>query len=280
MSQDESTLVWTLQGPADRSDWLIAELDAYGFEAFEERPSGVIAYRRETGWTQDVRAAALQTARDVGFRLAAEKREEPQNWNQAWESGIRPIEAGGFCIHPPWHDPIPGYRAICIEPKMSFGTAHHATTRLMLRCLESNVRPGDHVLDAGTGTGVLAIAARLLGARSAVAFDIDPWSQENAIENVERNGVDAVDVRLGGIEQSGPGPFDLVLANINRNVLVEMLPRFAELLPAGGRLVLSGVLVSDRSMMEERLVREGFSEPEVRVEDEWIALVCALPEEQ
>ncbi len=273
------TLVFDFKGPGERHDWLVAELSDLGFSAFEEVDDGIRAYVSEDDW----RVASVSGLREVLDKTGMiESRQEhipPTNWNAQWEAGIRPVEAGPFCIHPPWHEPVHGFIPICIEPKMSFGTAHHETTRLVLAMMPEAVRRGATVLDAGTGTAVLSIAARLLGAGSVVAFDIDPWSTENALENLERNSVTGVDVRQGGIEAAGEGPFDLVLANINRGVLLGMLPEFVRLLRGGGLAILSGILAKDKELVSRCLDGASWSVLEERHENDWWAVtVCRPPQ--
>ncbi|MBO6576434.1 MAG: 50S ribosomal protein L11 methyltransferase [Rhodothermales bacterium] len=279
MTDKAGTLLCRFEGPADTAEWLIAELSEFGFGAFEETTEGVLAYGDELELPPDATDELRRLVAPTGHRLVSVSRQAPRNWNERWERGITPVSAGPFCVHPPWHPPEPGLRAICIEPKMSFGTAHHATTRLMLRGMPHVVRSGDSVLDAGTGTGVLAIAARMLGARQVIGFDIDPWSEENARENLERNQTTGVEVRIGGLPAAGPGPFDAVLANINRRALQEMLPGFTARLAAGGRLLLSGVLRTDRAMMESAVSAAGLRVIDVDVEDEWITIRAEKPVE-
>src|SRR5690606_22579646 len=178
---------------------------------------------------------------------------EPENWNQKWEETVRPVEVGRFLIKPTWCDIPPGAEdrvLLEIDPKMSFGTGYHESTRLVLRLLPEFMSAGMRVLDAGTGTGVLAIAAARLGASRVLAFDFDEWSHTNAVENVYINGVtEAVSVELGSIEVAGDVSFDLILANINRNVLVEMLPDFKRRIGESGSMILAGLMQADREIM-------------------------------
>ena len=269
------TLVFTFTGPAEHSGWLIAELAELGFGAFDEHDGRVDAFVDESilpsGEIPELESVIGQT----GYRLEASRRVAPENWNATWEAGITPVSVGRFCIHPPWHSPEDGLIPLCIEPKMSFGTAHHETTRLILSILADLVSPGQSVLDAGTGTGVLALAARKLGAGRIMGFDIDPWSQENAVENLERNGETDIEILAGGIEcLEGRAPFDVVIANINRTVLLGMLPDLVDACAAGGAMILSGVLSPDETVMRAALKDVGCTCERVIVEGEWIALVA------
>jgi ribosomal protein L11 methyltransferase len=266
------TLVFEFKGPVEKADWLVAELDLLGFAAFEEVPPLLRAYIAETDFGADTAERMERMLSELGVSESSRTVVEARNWNARWEAGIQPVQAGPFCVHPPWREPAEGLMPICIEPKMSFGTAHHETTRLVLSMMVGVVGEGMNVLDAGTGTGVLAIAARMLGAESVLAFDIDPWSSENALENLERNPVGGVQVRQGGMESAGEGPFDVILANINREVLLQMMPRMDRLLVPGGAAILSGILVENRESVLRAAEALGWSVESDRSEGAWWAL--------
>jgi len=162
---------------------------------------------------------------------------------------------------------------------MSFGTGYHESTRLVLRFLPGLVggdaSSGERVLDAGTGTGVLAIAALKLGAASAIGFDIDPWAQTNATENALLNGVaDRFEVREGSLDAVPETGFDLVLANINRNALLGLMPTFAAKLAPEGRLVLAGLLRTDRDVMLAAVRAAGLAVYDEATENEWWSLIA------
>lgn len=183
-----------------------------------------------------------------------------QDWERKWREGLRARRVGErLVVTPSWIEPErrPGDIVLVIDPKMAFGTGEHATTRAALRLLEPAVRPGDRVLDVGTGTGILAIAAVRLGARAALGLEVDAAALENAAENAERNAV-AGRVRLEHGEASpalfdalGPGRFDLILANVLSTVLQPLLPAFHRALANGGRLLLGGILEEEAEMMVE-----------------------------
>ena len=196
---------------------------------------------------------------------------EDQNWNEQWEKTITPIEVHPFWIRPTWHDAsVPeGKIELIIDPKMSFGTGYHESTRLMLGALPEMVKKGDLVLDAGTGTGVLGFGALKLGAASVQAFDIDPICQENAEENASLNGLsEQFDVRTGD-ESVVSGQFDIVLANINREALRGMIPALHDMMNSDGRLGLAGLLTTDRELMVSTLQMEGLSVVRETEEGEW-----------
>jgi ribosomal protein L11 methyltransferase len=180
-------------------------------------------------------------------------------------------------ITPSWHpyEAAPGEQVLTIDPKMSFGTGYHESTRLILRLLEQNIRRGDSVLDMGTGTGVLAIAAVKLGAAQATGVDVDEWSYDNACENARLNHVeDRITILHGDISATPAGPFTLILANIQRTVLLDMLPVLVRRLRAGGRLLLAGLLREDREIMMEHLRSEGMTLSGELSENEWIAIAA------
>ena len=194
---------------------------------------------------------------------------EDQNWNEQWEKTITPIEVHPFWIRPTWHDASEGKIELIIDPKMSFGTGYHESTRLMLEALPEMVQKGDLVLDAGTGTGVLGFGALKLGAASVQAFDIDPICQENAEENASLNGLsEQFDVRTGD-ESVVSGQFDIVLANINREALRGMIPALHDMMNSDGRLGLAGLLTTDRELMVSTLQMEGLSVVRETEEGEW-----------
>lgn len=232
-------------------------------------------------WDDSLRASVEKKLRALGVegpltvRPVAEK-----NWNVVWEEGLVPVVAGPFLIKPTWAEAPDSHEArfvIEIDPKMSFGTGHHESTRLALRLLEDAVRGGERVLDAGTGTAVLSVAAVRLGAASVLAFDTDARVLENAAENTQRNAVASqVELRAGTLEEAIPETgFDLILANINRNALSKMMPSFHEKLNPGGRAVLAGLFVSDRAPLLKRAEACRLALDEEATENEWWAVRLA-----
>lgn len=270
------SLELAFHAPNDLHDLLVADLDALGFEGFVEEEGLLKAYVPETRWNDDLHAAAeavrLHYALPVAFDVT---RVEDQNWNAAFEATIQPVPAPPFVIKPSWHEldaHLAGLTVLHIDPKMSFGTGLHESTRLVLGLLPSVVAPGDRILDAGTGTGVLAIAAIKLGAAHAVTFDIDLWAEENAYENFVRNDVQGLaEVRIGDLDVVDESGFDVVLANIHREVLLGMLARLAEKTRLGGRLVLAGLLRSDAETMREATAAVGFETLHEATENDWWA---------
>ncbi len=263
-------------------DRIVALLGQLGFEGFWEDGPVLRSYISESRWTPAMpdeveRTVNLITRSSRSTRPdITTRRIEEQNWNEEWEKTIRPIHVTErMVITPSWHpyEPAPGELVLTIDPKMSFGTGYHESTRLILRLLEQNIRSGDRVLDMGTGTGVLAIAAVKLGAADATGIDVDEWSYDNARENIRLNHVeDRITILHGDITATPAGPFTLILANIQRTVLLEMLPVLVRRLCAGGRLLLAGLLREDREIMVEQLGHEGMTLLDELSENEWIAI--------
>ncbi len=197
------------------------------------------------------------------------------DWNSEWKKHFRPLKVGEkIWVAPPWDLPevAAGETVIIIDPQMAFGTGGHESTRLMIRAVEKYVRKGDTVLDAGSGSGILSILARKLGAVSVFGFDIEPEAIENAYHNLELNHTDGIEFRIGDQSVIPAGEFGLVLANINRNVLLDMFSLLAEKTQKGGRLVLSGLLDSDEKTVLRQKPRQLLL-VEKQQENEWIALI-------
>ncbi|MDX1531517.1 MAG: 50S ribosomal protein L11 methyltransferase [Rhodothermales bacterium] len=272
------TLELTVHLPDRYHEFLIAELSDLDFDAFEEGDGRITAYAPAERWGDVRREHVERWLRQHDLPAQIEERIVPdENWNARWEQSIAPLAVGPFLVRPTWAETPPehaGKTLLEIDPKMSFGTGYHESTRLALRFLPGLVRGGERVLDAGCGTGILAIAALKLGAAQAHGFDIDPWARQNAEENALLNGVgDRFEIREGSLEVAPDGPFDLVLANINRNALLTLLPGFAARLAPGGRLVLAGLLQTDRDRMLEATRAAGLAVYDEAAEGEWWSAV-------
>lgn len=269
------TISFRLSCPIEAQDELVAWLDHAAVSGLLQEDHMVTVYAEETD-APAVRTL-LQTAR-TGL-VDGEIQEEliqDRNWNAEWEKTIQPILAGPFRVRATWNaEPaIDGIQDILIDPKMSFGTGHHESTRLLLSALSRHVTPGSRVLDAGTGTGVLALAALFLGAAQAEAFDNDPICIENATENAELNGLShSLSVFLSdGSDLSpevGDTEYDVILANINREVLRWMVPGLAKRLKTGGSIGLAGLLATDAPLMREEFAAWGMHVVEDSQEGEW-----------
>ena len=286
---DGHTLELVLRAREDRHEHLISELDAFGFERFWQEERRLRAYVPTARWSTskqeqvEERLHALGVEAPIIFQPIVDK-----NWNVVWEDTLVPVTAGPFLVKPTWTDAPADHDArfvIEIDPKMSFGTGHHESTRLVLRLLSAlgaqRQQGLGRVLDAGTGTAVLAIAAVRLGAARVIAFDTDEHVLENASENVEHNGVAGqVELRAGALGDTVPeADFDLIFANINRNALSEMMPAFREKLAPGGSAVLAGLFLSDRAPLLKRAAACGLAMKEEQAENEWWAVRLGAAEE-
>jgi ribosomal protein L11 methyltransferase len=266
-----------VQVPEDTQEYLIAELMEMDFYGFEQDDEKLIAYVEKPRFNDSNRETIEQMistfpgAEFVEFSDLAE-----QNWNETWEASIQPQAIGEFFVRPTWSEKQPGEDQILIEidPKMSFGTGYHATTRLMLRQLSKLNCKGKRVLDAGTGTGILAIAASKLGAKKAIGFDYDPWCEKNATENAAINDIgSSLEIRLGGFETvKEEGDFDIILANINRNVILEFLSQMVSHVGKDGKLCLTGLLKTDEPSVMAKLEEFPVKVTDKQTEDEWMLL--------
>lgn len=201
---------------------------------------------------------------------------EFEDWEYEWRRFFQPVWATPrIVIHPSWIPVVtgPGQVAIVIDPKMAFGTGGHESTQLCLELLDLLLRPGDHCLDLGTGSGILGIAAGLLGAGSLRLVDTDPVALDNARENLDRNGVEAC-LHQGSIESVGGVYFDLVLANIQRSVLAPMLDQVRQVMGPRGRVIFSGLLVREQEEFRRQVEEAGLQVGQVRCRNEWIAMAA------
>lgn len=235
------------------SDILIAELGEIQFESFVETEEGVLAYIKKEDWNPQI-LKDLPILQNALFQLDFDYTEiEQENWNIAWEQNFTPIQVGDKCmVRAPFHQKPDVEFDIVIEPKMSFGTGHHETTHMMLQYILDHNFMGKSVLDMGSGTGVLAILAAKKGAAKIDAIDIDNWCYLNAMENVERNNCEHIRVYEGTAHLLVDQRYDIILANINRNILLADIPIYAGCLAKGGILFLSGFYKDDIPLITEK----------------------------
>lgn len=252
---------------------LIAQLSAIGFESFVETTNGVIAYILKPNWNSDIlsEVGVLQSGE---FKITYSHKElEPQNWNIEWEQNFNPIVVDQRCaVRAPFHSAFSVEFDIIIEPKMSFGTGHHETTYLMIQFLLQNDLEGFKVLDMGCGTGILAILASLKGAKQVDAIDIDQWCYLNTLENIEVNNCQHINVKHGDVNTIKGCNYDLILANINRNILISDIPKYANCLPSGGTLFLSGFYNKDVALIQNKGDLNGLNLIEQKERNDWVAL--------
>lgn len=249
---------------------LIALLGDMGYEGFEQEDEVLRAYVPEDRYDGD---ALVELLRPFGLTYEQQRLAE-RNWNEEWEKNFAPVVVDDFCaIRAHFHQPIRGVEhELVITPKMSFGTGHHATTFMMIRAMRHLDLRGKRVLDFGTGTGVLAILAERLGAGSVLAIDNDDWSIANAEENIETNKCSLLKVNkidsLSGVE----GPFDVLLANINKHVILAEMGMMGQHLAAGGVILLSGLLEDDFKDVENEAIKLKYSISVRMTKGAWICL--------
>jgi ribosomal protein L11 methyltransferase len=238
----------------DQADILLAELGEIGFDIFEDSDTGLIAYCQTDLFDLAVFKELIDRYQFLGPIQFEIHEIEKQNWNAVWENNYDPIRISDLVfIRANFHPSEPGYQMeIVINPKMSFGTGHHETTFQMSQALFDLDLKGKTVLDAGTGTGILAFVAKKLGASFVRGFDIDAWSVENSIENASLNDCETVEFGLGTILDESAKTYDVLLANINRNILLDEMGEYADRIEAGGDLLLSGFYTEDIPMLIER----------------------------
>ena len=232
---------------------ILAHMAEMGFESFSQ-PDGILqGYIREDSYNAPAIASFLQLMQDEYGILFAIQKIPAQNWNALWESAYEPVTVAGKClVRAPFHAPVQGMKyEIVIEPKMSFGTAHHETTSLMLELLMNEDLEGKRVLDMGCGTGVLAILAHKMHAAQVVAIDNDDWAFTNARENVTGNNAGTVRVIRGDSSAIPPADYELIVANINRNVLLNDIGVYAGWLSHGGVLLMSGFYEEDLPLIKD-----------------------------
>ncbi|MBZ9632633.1 50S ribosomal protein L11 methyltransferase [Salegentibacter sp. LM13S] len=234
------------------SEILVAELGYLGFESFVEEEDGITAYIPAEEYEDDL-LAGVHILQSEEFQITYSKGEiEQVNWNEEWEKNFSPIMVDDICsVRAPFHPEPDTEFDIVIEPKMSFGTGHHATTHMMIQHILKNDWNDKAVLDMGCGTGVLAILASMKGAKFVDAIDIDNWCYQNTLENVDRNECDNINVEEGGAELLQDRKYDMILANINRNILLRDLPIYKNCLNKDGNLFLSGFYEEDIPIIKE-----------------------------
>lgn len=240
---------------SQQSEILIAELSEINFHGFEEAENSLFAFIDEKHFNEDELKSIL-SSNDVIYKKTII---EETNWNAQWESDFQPIIIDDFiAVRAAFHQPILSVQhEIIITPKMSFGTGHHATTYLMLQQMESQPFTGKTVLDFGTGTGVLAILAKKLGAAKVVAIDNDEWSINNAKENIETNNCNDIELYQKD-DLEGLRKFDIILANINLNVISNSIQQLKNISISQTKLLISGFLTSDEDGLKNKFLNEGF----------------------
>lgn len=262
-------------------DLLTDALGEAGFETFEDTEDGIKGYVQESLFDENAMNDVISNFMLPDVSISANIQEaEYKNWNEEWEeAGFDRININdSITIYDARHDDGNGIASgisIGIETKQAFGTGTHETTRMIVSTLLNIELKGKRVLDCGCGTGILGIAASKLGASEVVGYDIDEWSSENAIHNAELNGVGNMKVMLGdaSVLKSVEGKFDVVLANINRNILLADMPAFVSVMADESLLILSGFYASDVDLLTEKASSLGLSKIDSKSDSEWTCLV-------
>lgn len=263
---------------------LIGILSQFGFEGFWEDGPTLRSYMSTDRWKASILAEVERVVKTLHRSSASPMPAvslnivESKNWNEEWERTIQPIHVTDrIVIAPTWqtYAAQPDEILLTIDPKMSFGTGYHETTRLVLRLMEQSIRPGMTLMDLGTGTGILAIAGIKLGATSAIGIDNDEWAYENALENVRLNNVEQnVQIVFGDLASIAGRRFDMIVANIQLSVIEPLLSQMCALLAPGGIMILSGLLLEEEHPATRAVLTFGCTVTRVIKENEWIALLC------
>lgn len=261
---------------ADFLEVLIAELSDSNFDSFWEKDeNSFIAYIEKSLFDEHLFVELKKKYPDSQLSYQFEGMES-KNWNEEWEKNFQPIVIADKCyVRATFHEPKPEYPLeLIIVPKMSFGTGHHATTSMMIEHLLLIDLKDKKVMDVGTGSGILAIAASKLGAKEVYAFDFDEWSVENSVENLELNNVTNVKIEKGTINELLPLPgYDVILANITRNILLEEISSYVTCLKSGGYLAISGFYKEDISSFDPITSQYNLITERTLIRDNWASVL-------
>ncbi|WP_299161508.1 50S ribosomal protein L11 methyltransferase [uncultured Tenacibaculum sp.] len=267
----EYTFKVTPKEPA--TEILIAELGMVGFESFVENDNGVTAYVQKEEWKEDI-LSEVYILKSEEFKITYNHTEiEQTNWNAEWEKNFNPIRVEDLVsIRAPFHENPNLKYDIVIEPKMSFGTGHHETTHMMVQHLIDLDVENKKTLDMGCGTGILAIFAEMKGAKPIDAIDIDAWCYENSVENAERNGCKHISVYEGEASLLAGKKYDIIIANINRNILLNDMETYTNCLSEKGILLLSGFYSEDIPIVDAEVSKYALTLNKTIERNNWVAL--------
>jgi len=268
---------FTVSPKEPATEILIAELGLAGFESFVENENGVIAYIKKEEFSDTI-LDDINILKNDEFQTSYTKEEIVQvNWNTEWEKNFKPIQVDDqVSIRAPFHQNPNLKYDIVIEPKMSFGTGHHETTHMMIQHLIELDLKDKTVLDMGCGTGILAIFAEMKGAKPIDAIDIDTWCYENSIENCERNKCEHISIFEGDASLLINRKYDLIIANINRNILLSDIRIYANCLNDNGILLLSGFYQEDIAIIDTEASKYRLKLENIIERNNWVALKYAL----
>ncbi|CAA0242050.1 50S ribosomal protein L11 methyltransferase [Tenacibaculum maritimum] len=252
---------------------LIAELGAAGFESFVENETGVVAYIQKDFWNKEILNDIFILNAGEFFIKYTQQEIAQTNWNAEWEKNFTPIQVDAkVSIRAPFHENPNLPYDIVIEPKMSFGTGHHETTHMMVQHLLEMDVAGMKTLDMGCGTGILAIFAEMRGANPIDAIDIDNWCYENSLENIKRNNSKHIAVFEGDSALLDNKKYDLIIANINRNILLMDMEIYTNCIHKEGVLLLSGFYKEDIPIINEEVIKYGLKLDKTLERNNWVAL--------
>ncbi|MGR3811940.1 50S ribosomal protein L11 methyltransferase [Jiulongibacter sp. NS-SX5] len=265
----------TIEVNSEFAEIIIAELAEIGFDTFLENDNGLQAYVLEEDFEERAFKSLMEEYSEKTSLFYSLKGIEKQNWNAEWEKSFEPITVNDQVrVRATFHEASSDFPyEIVITPKMSFGTGHHETTSQIMALQLETDHQGKSVLDVGTGTGILAILAEKLGASEVRAFDIDEWSVENTEENIELNDAKNISVGLGTIANEQHQEYDIVIANINRNILLSEMNTYAEFLKPGGTLMLSGFYEKDSTDIESECSKHQLKKTKLISKKNWAAVV-------
>jgi ribosomal protein L11 methyltransferase len=262
--------------PEEFANILIAELNEIQYDSFASEGDQLDAYVAKEHFNESELKFVVEKYKDLFSVEYSYADMEEKNWNEEWEKNFDPVRVSDKClIRASFHESDPNIPLeVIINPKMSFGTGHHETTSMMVENQLAINHKGKKVMDAGSGTGILAIVAEKLGSQSVLAFDIEDWAYNNMLENVELNNCNGIEVKQGTIEtvESGEG-YDILLANINKNVLLQEMGFYAQKLKTNGKLLLSGFYAHDEKDITNRASEFNLIQEKSTYKNNWTCLV-------
>lgn len=270
-------LAYTFSNPDNENlkDMFMELLGEIGFDSFMDTDDGFTAYCAEPAFDKEGLDGLLQMEQLADVQVLNRELIPDQDWNATWEASYGPAVIDETCrIRAPFHEPDSNYKYdLCIEPKMSFGTAHHETTSQIIKLMLTEDFKGKYVLDMGSGTGVLAILAKKLGSAMTVAIDNDEWAYRNALDNIKMNDENDIIVELGDASSLKNRQFDIIIANINRNILLRDMKEYVKCLKKNGKIFFSGFYEADLVLIEKEAERLGLSYLNHVKKNEWTAAV-------